>query len=137
MPEETHIPIRAESDILQARQKGREMASSMGFAGVELTLITTAISEISRNIVKYAGEGDIVFWQVDMGSNQGLVIQARDQGPGIPDLVAAMQDGFSTGNGLGLGLPGARRLMDDFEIQSQLGKGTVVTLTKWRRPRPQ
>jgi len=135
MPEEIRVPIDGESDIVTARQKGREVALTLGFGGVDLTLLATAISEIARNIVKYAGRGEIALWVDTGGRGQGIVVQARDQGPGIPDLEMAMKDGFSTGAGLGLGLPGARRLMDEFEIQSAPGKGTVVTLKKWARPR--
>src|SRR5262245_45006560 len=121
MPEEVCVPIHAEHDIVTARKTGREMAESLGFAGNDLTLIATAISELSRNIVRYAGQGEMLFWSekaTDRGG-QGLVVQARDKGPGIPDLGLAMQDGYSTGRGLGLGLPGARRLMDEFDIQSE------------------
>jgi serine/threonine-protein kinase RsbT len=132
MPEEICVPIHAEHDIVTARRRGREVAESIGFSGTELTLIATAISELSRNIVRYAGQGEMLFWAEQAPGRPGLVVQARDKGPGIPDLALAMQDGYSTGRGLGLGLPGARRLMDEFDIQSELGKGTVVTLKKWK-----
>lgn len=132
MAEELCVPIHAEPDIITARKRGREMAESMGFSGVDLTLIATAISEVTRNIVRYAGSGELAFWAEDEGRRCALVVQARDKGPGIADLSLAMQDGYSTGRGLGLGLPGARRLMDTFEIESKLGQGTVVTLKKWK-----
>jgi serine/threonine-protein kinase RsbT len=132
MPEEVCVPIHAEPDIVTARRRGRELAEAIGFAGTDLTLIATAISELSRNIVRYAGHGEMLFWYEQALGRASLVVQARDKGPGIPDLALAMQDGYSTGRGLGLGLPGARRLMDEFDIQSEMGKGTVVTLKKWK-----
>src|SRR5262245_52663294 len=99
MPEEVCVPIHAEHDIVTARKRGREMAESVGFAGTDLTLIVTAISELSRNIVRYAGQGEMLFWleQSAADTRRGLVVQARDKGPGIPDLGLAMQDGYSTG----------------------------------------
>lgn len=133
MPE-TQVTIHHEADIVSARQEGRRLAQELGFAGVDLTIIATAISELARNIVKYAGRGELHFWTEDDAEGVCLVVQARDQGPGIPDLGLALRDGYSTGSGLGLGLPGARRLMDKFDIQSSAGSGTVVTLWK-RRPR--
>jgi serine/threonine-protein kinase RsbT len=135
MPEEIHVAINSESDIITARQKGREVALGLGFGNMDLTLLATAISEVARNIVKYAGRGEIVVWTAVRIGGEGIVVQARDKGPGIADLEMAMRDGFSTGNGLGLGLPGARRLVDEFEIQSSPGEGTVVTLKKWARKR--
>ena len=133
MLEPVTVPIFGESDIVTARQRGREMALALGFEGVDLTLIATAVSEIARNIVKYAGRGEIHFSAGRRDSKQGIVVEARDSGPGIVDLEMAMRDGYSTQGGLGLGLPGAKRLMDDFEIQSSPGHGTVVTLKKWTR----
>jgi serine/threonine-protein kinase RsbT len=132
MSDEPGLPIGSEHDILTARQRGRELAEQAGFSGSDLTVLATAISEIARNIVQYAGRGEIVFSLVerDVG-NRGLAIVARDQGPGISDVELAMQDGYSTGRSLGLGLPGARRLMDEFDIQSRPGEGTTVTMTKW------
>lgn len=133
MNEPIFVPIQHESDIVVARQTGRELAGKVGFVGSDLTLIATAISEISRNIVTYAARGEVVLSAVEDGSRRGICIVARDSGPGIPDVEQAMRDGFSTGRSLGLGLPGARRLMDDFEIDSQPGRGTTVTMTKWKR----
>jgi serine/threonine-protein kinase RsbT len=131
--DELRIPIGHESDIITARQEGRRLAESVGFSGTDLTIIATAISELSRNIVKYAGRGEMRFWQEENGHGAGLVFEARDDGPGIPDLGLAMQDGYTSGRGLGLGLPGTRRLMDEFNIESAPGKGTVVTVKKWIR----
>lgn len=132
MPEALSVAIDSEVDIVTARQKGRELALALGFGGVDLTLIATAISEVARNIVKYAGRGKISLSEEKKGRSVAVIIVASDRGPGIRDLEKAMQDGYSTGNGLGLGLPGARRLMDEFEIQSEPGAGTTVTLKKWK-----
>lgn len=104
----------------------------MGFPRTELALIATAISELARNILTYAGAGEIEVSVEDSDGRRGLIIVARDQGPGIPDVGLALQDGYSTSRSLGLGLPGVRRLMDDFEITSELGSGTVVRAAKWR-----
>jgi RNA polymerase sigma factor (sigma-70 family) len=124
------IPIRSDADIVAARQAGRELAARLGFSRTELTLIATAVSEVSRNIVRFADSGEVVIELVDQ-PRQGVRVLARDTGPGIPDVEMALEDGFSTYNGLGLGLPGARRLMDEFAIVSEIGRGTTVTMTKW------
>jgi serine/threonine-protein kinase RsbT len=131
--EEYVVPIESEADIVSARQMGRTLGAEIGFRSGELALIATAISELARNIVLYAGRGEIVLLQVSEGSRQGLIISARDQGPGIQDLTEAMRDGFSTSGGLGLGLPGVKRLMDEFGITSAPGRGTTVTGKKWKR----
>lgn len=131
--EELLVPIAADVDVLTARTQGRAMAKSLNFSGSEMTLIATAISEIARNIVNYARGGEIVLRVVRRGDRRGLFVLARDHGPGIPDLERAMEDGFSTGGGLGLGLPGSKRLMDEFDVVSEVGKGTTVTMIKWER----
>jgi serine/threonine-protein kinase RsbT len=131
MGHETHVPIRSDVDIVVARQQGRTLGAHLGFSRSDLTLIATAISELARNIVSYAARGEIILRLVQQGSRQGIVIIARDDGPGIPDIAQAMQDGYSTGNSLGLGLPGTKRLMDEFDIVSHLGKGTTITIKKW------
>ena len=133
MNTETRVPVSRDADIVTARQLGRELAAKAGFAGSDLTLIATAISEVARNIISYAELGEIRLDLATRGARRGLQVVAQDQGPGIRDLDEAMRDGFSTGKSLGLGLPGARRLMDDFEIVSDLGKGTTVTMRKWLR----
>lgn len=130
---EVVVPIRADADVLLARQKARELAKSLKFSSSELTLIATAISEVARNIVTYAKHGEIVLRLVSKGPRRGIRVVAHDQGPGIADVTRAMEDGFSTSSSLGLGLPGSKRLMDDFDIVSALGKGTTVTMTKWER----
>jgi serine/threonine-protein kinase RsbT len=131
LADEGCIPIDSEIDIVTARQKGREMAARLGFSSTELTLIATAISEVARNIVEYARDGEISLSVVTQGDKRGIIVIACDNGPGIPDIKLAMQDGYSTGKSLGLGLPGAKRLMDEFEIVSEVGKGTKITMKKW------
>jgi serine/threonine-protein kinase RsbT len=131
--DEIHVPISSDADIVIARQQGRALAERIGFTGSSLAVVATAISEVARNIIEYAKRGEIVLKGVNQGGRQGLTVMARDQGPGIPDIALAMQDGYSTAKGLGLGLPGARRLMDEFEIISKVGRGTTVTMKKWVR----
>jgi RNA polymerase sigma factor (sigma-70 family) len=130
---EVRIPIRSDADVVTARKQGRELAARAGFSATELTIIATAISEIARNIVMFANRGEILVSLVGENSRQGVTVVARDSGPGIPDLERALQDGYSGYGGMGLGLPGARRLMDEFEISTEVDKGTTVTMTKWRR----
>ena len=130
---EVVVPIRADVDVVVARQKIRGLVSDLRFSGSELTLIATAISEVARNIVSYAGSGEIVMRVVQRGQRRGITVVARDKGPGIADIERAMEDGFSTSRGLGLGLPGSKRLMDEFELVSEVGRGTEITMTKWER----
>ncbi|HVZ81019.1 MAG TPA: anti-sigma regulatory factor [bacterium] len=125
------VPIASDVDIVSAREQGRALAERIGFSQVERTVIATAISEIARNIVEHAKKGNMVLSPCQHGSRVGIQIIATDEGPGIPDVSRAMQDEYSTGKGLGLGLPGSKRLMDEFEVQSNVGKGTVVTMRKW------
>jgi RNA polymerase sigma factor (sigma-70 family) len=131
--EVVRVPISKDADVVTACQKGREAALELGFSSTELTLIATAISEIARNIVRFAERGDMVISRIAEDGRVGVNVLARDVGPGIPRLAAAMLDGYSTYAGLGLGLPGAKRLMDEFDIVTELGKGTTVTMTKWTR----
>lgn len=130
---EIRIPIDVDADIVIARQRGRELAAELGFTVVELTLIATAISELARNILLYAKHGEIILCTVQNNDKPGIVVLARDDGPGIADLKQALQTGYSTSGSLGLGLPGVRRLMNEFEIQSEPGKGTTVTVKKWKQ----
>lgn len=132
MADEIRVLLRRDSDIVVARQKGRALAAELGFSSCDQTLIATAISEIARNIITYAGEGDILLSVLNDHSRRGLSIVARDEGPGIPNLEQAMQNGYSTAGSLGLGLPGAKRMMDEFEITSEPGKGTTVRMKKWK-----
>lgn len=128
---ETRVAIHSDADIVSARQQGRGMAERLGFTGSDLTLIATAISELGRNILTYAGAGDILLRPTYGGGKHGIVVVARDEGPGIPDVGLAIQDGYSTSNSLGLGLPGTKRMMDEFEIVSVVGRGTTVSVKKW------
>jgi serine/threonine-protein kinase RsbT len=130
---ELRIPIGADQDIVAARQLGRRLAAKLDFSPSDLTVIAAAISEIARNIVEYAGRGELHLQLIDSRGRRGITVVARDDGPGIPDISLALQDGYSTSGSLGLGLPGARRLMDEFEIVSAPGRGTVVTMRKWAR----
>ncbi|GEJ58967.1 anti-sigma regulatory factor [Anaeromyxobacter diazotrophicus] len=132
-PAETRVPIEHEGDIVTARQKGRELAAARGLSLTEQTLVATAISEVARNIVVYAQRGEVLLAPVDDGGRRGLMVVARDAGPGIPNPDLAMRDGYTTGNSLGMGLPGAKRLMDEFELSTAVGKGTTVTMKKWVR----
>jgi serine/threonine-protein kinase RsbT len=125
------IAIRADVDIISARERGRALAAELGFNRGELALIATAISELARNILTYAGQGEIALDREELGQKRGIVVIARDQGPGIADVDLALQDGYSTSRSLGIGLPGVRRLMDEFELSSEPGSGTTVTAKKW------
>ena len=129
------VEIRSEADIVSARERARELAAHAGFSATDRTLIATAISELARNIVLYAEHGEILLELAEGRNGAGITLVARDEGPGIPSVEAAVRDGFSTSGGLGLGLPGVRRLMDEFEIESAPGKGTRVAVTKWVRNR--
>ena len=129
---EIRVEINSDQDIVVARQKGRVMASELGFSSGDATLIATAISELARNIVSYARRGEIKLKGIHGSSQIGILVVASDEGPGIADIRQALRDGFSTSGSLGLGLPGVRRLMDDFEISSQPGRGTIVSVKKWR-----
>ncbi len=130
--QEIRVSITSDQDIVLARQRGRTLAVQMGFSAGDATLIATAISELARNIVSYAGRGCISLRGIHNSTREGISVVAADDGPGIPDISQAMRDGFSTSGSLGLGLPGVRRLMDDFEIDSQSGKGTRVAVMKWK-----
>ena len=127
------VAIATDSDIVMARQEGRRLAARLDFSPSDLTVIAAAISEIARNIVTYATKGEVHFTLIEKNGRQGIVVVAIDQGPGIRDIGQALQDGFSTSGSLGLGLPGAKRLMDEFEVQSEPGRGTTVTMRKWAR----
>jgi serine/threonine-protein kinase RsbT len=127
------VRIATDDDIVTARQEGRRLSSELGFTSTDLTLIATAISEVARNIRLYAGRGDVRLRLVREGSREGISVVARDKGPGIADVELAMRDGYSSRGSSGLGLPGARRLMDEFEIRSKPGNGVTVTMKKWTR----
>jgi len=131
--EELRLPIAADVDVVEARQQGRALAAVAGFSSGEQTVIAAAISEIARNILMYAKKGEVILSLAQNGDRQGVIVVAKDQGPGIPDIERAMQYGYSTSHGVGAGLPGAKRLMDEFEISSVPGKGTTVTTTLQKR----
>jgi serine/threonine-protein kinase RsbT len=130
---EIRVAINSDQDIVAARQSGRALAAEVGFSATDSTLIATAISELARNIVSYARKGEITVKTIHGSSRHGILVVASDNGPGIPDVLQAMRDGFSTSGSLGLGLPGVRRLMDEFQIASQPGRGTIVTVKKWKQ----
>lgn len=128
------IAILSDTDIVAARQRGRELASFGGCGATDLTMVATAISEIARNMLTHAGGGEVELQLQSVDGRVCLLITARDGGPGIEDLDRALQDGYTTGDGLGLGLPGARRLMDDFTITTDPRRGTTVVMRKWCSP---
>jgi serine/threonine-protein kinase RsbT len=130
---DVRVAIRTDADVVTARQEARTMGAELGFSSTDLTLLATAISEVARNITTYAGEGEVALRVIERGGRQGIEVVASDSGPGIADVERAMQDGYTTGNGLGLGLPGARRLVDEFELRTALGAGTSIRLVKWTR----
>ena len=131
MENEARVAISSSADIVTARQRGRALAAELGFDGSDLTVIATAISEVARNVVTHAKQGEILLRPVQNGNKRGILVVARDEGPGIKSVEKAMQYGYSTGKGLGVGLPGAKWLMDEFEIESKVGQGTKVAMKKW------
>jgi serine/threonine-protein kinase RsbT len=133
VPDEVRVAIRTDADVVTARQEARTMGADLGFSSTDLTLLATAISEVARNITTYAGEGEVTLRVLDAGGRSGIEVLASDEGPGIADVEQAMQDGFTTGSGLGLGLPGTRRLVDEFDLRTTPGAGTTVRLVKWIR----
>ena len=133
MSDELCLPVRSDADMVPARAHARELANRLGFSRTDATLIATAVSEIARNIVMHVGRGELEMQSILEDHRCGLRVVARDAGPGIPDIAMALESGFASRGGMGLGLPGARRLMDDFAIDSEPGRGTTVTMTKWRR----
>ncbi|MGA9227023.1 MAG: anti-sigma regulatory factor [Mesobacillus sp.] len=133
MTEPILININNEFDIVLARQKGREVSKELQFGGVDQARITTAISELARNIYLYAGTGQITISVLEESGRKGIHISAVDNGPGINDIRMVLQDGYSTSGGLGAGLPGVKRLMDSFDIDSMPGTGTTISIIKWAR----
>ncbi|BDB45470.1 MULTISPECIES: anti-sigma regulatory factor [Mycobacterium] len=131
MAGETVVAINTSDDIVAARKAGHQLALDLGFSLTDVTMIATAISEIARNITSYAGRGQVRVAVAEREGRKALVVRAEDDGPGIADIDRAMEDGYTTGRGLGMGLPGARRLMDRLIVESALGRGTVVEMWKW------
>ncbi len=132
MPDDARVIIRSDRDVVLARQKGRSLATELGLSRTEATLLATAVSEVARNIVQYAGEGEICLSPVNLNGREGITVVARDFGPGIPSIEFALANEHPSGGRAGMGLPGARRLMDAFRIESEVGRGTTVTMTKWK-----
>jgi serine/threonine-protein kinase RsbT len=132
MDDDVLVTIETDVDLVRARAEARAVAEQLGFSRMDGTLIATAVSELGRNIVVHVGTGEIVVRTARRDDRCGVIVIARDSGPGIQDVEAALRDGYATGNGLGLGPPGARRIMDEFEIESGNGSGTTVKATKWR-----
>jgi len=130
--DELSVWIESDVDIVTARHEGRTLASELGFSAAELAFIATAISELARNIVLYARRGEIRISLIQDGRRRGIQVIAADEGPGIPNIKKALNGGYSTSGGLGLGLPGVRRLMDETEVTSAAGKGTTVRARKWK-----
>jgi serine/threonine-protein kinase RsbT len=128
---EVVVAINTSDDIVAARKAGHHLAQDLGFSLTDVTMIATAISEIARNITSYAGRGEVCVTIADREGRRALVVRAEDDGPGIADIDRAMEDGYTTGRGLGMGLPGARRLMDRLIVESALGRGTVIEMWKW------
>ncbi|MFB0545845.1 MAG: anti-sigma regulatory factor [Anaerolineae bacterium] len=133
MSEVRSLPIRNDLDIVTARVEAREVAKELGFGTIDQARIATATSELARNIAQYAPGGIMTIKPLNVEGRQGIEVICEDNGPGIEDVELAMQDGYSTSEGLGKGLPGAKRLMHDFEIESVLGQGTRVTTRRWLR----
>jgi anti-sigma regulatory factor (Ser/Thr protein kinase) len=131
MGDETRVPIESDADLVPARAEARALAQALGFSPTDATLIATAVSEIARNIVSHVGLGEVVMTPLVEPHRRGLRVVASDEGPGIPDIDKALEHGYTSRRGLGLGLSGARRLMDDFDVASN-SAGTKVTMTKWR-----
>jgi serine/threonine-protein kinase RsbT len=130
-PDDVVVDVNNPDDIVTARQAGHRLARDRGFSLTDVTMIATAISEVARNITSYAGRGAIRVVIAEREGREALVVRAEDDGPGIADVERALEDGYSTGRGLGLGLPGARRLMDRMFVESAPGRGTVVEMWKW------
>lgn len=136
MAAEVRLPLAGEDDMIVARQRARLAAADLGFGAVDQSRIATAVSELTRNVLRYAdgGRGEVLIREVAAPpARRGIEVVVSDSGPGIADIEQAMHAGYTSGRGLGMGLPGTRRLMDEMEIESALGRGTVVTVRKWRR----
>ena len=135
MTNQVRVQISSAADIVAARQEARALALEAGFSVCDSTLITTAISEITRNVLEYAQQGEVTISLLKNGSKNGVKIVVNDRGPGIANIPQVMKDGYSSRQGLGIGLPGTKRLMDEFEIRSKVGSGTTITMKKWNRYR--
>ncbi|MBD1836781.1 anti-sigma regulatory factor [Coleofasciculus sp. FACHB-64] len=126
------ISIQSSADVVLVRQAVRQFALGLGFSLIDQTKIVTAASELARNTLDYGGGGTVQLEALEEGLRRGLRLTFEDSGPGIPDIDLALKDGFTTGNGLGMGLSGSKRLVNEFNIVSRVGEGTKVTITKWK-----
>ena len=126
------VPIRTPQDVVLVRQRARTLAAGQGLSLVDQTKVVTAASELARNTLEHGKGGEVLLETVENGTRRGIRLTFEDQGPGIPDIAAALRDGFTTGTGMGLGLPGARRLMNEFAIESTPGRGTRVVVARWK-----
>jgi serine/threonine-protein kinase RsbT len=126
------MPVCSAPDVVLAREKGRDVATALGFSASHATLVATAVAELARNIVLYAGHGEMILRRIEHGPTPGISVVALDDGPGIADVTRALGEGYSTSGRLGLGLTGVKRIMDEFEVVSEVGTGTCVTVKKWR-----
>jgi len=126
------VPIRTPQDVVLVRQQARTLAAGQGLSLVDQTKVVTAASELARNTLEHGKGGEVLLETVENGVRRGIRLTFEDQGPGIPDVAAALRDGFTTGTGMGLGLPGARRLMNEFSIESTPGRGTRVVVARWK-----
>jgi serine/threonine-protein kinase RsbT len=129
--EDLSVTIHSDADTVTARERGRDIALRIGLSRTDATFVATAISEVARNIIVHAGTGEIVLGEIDERGRRGLIVVARDEGPGIEDVGSVLRDDYSSVSGLGIGLWGAKRLMDEIDIASEPGKGTTVTMKKW------
>ncbi|WP_066639067.1 anti-sigma regulatory factor [Desulfolucanica intricata] len=132
MSKKCSLLIECEYDIIKARQAVKDIAVYLSFSLVDQVKMATAISELARNVVLYARKGSITIWAIEEGERQGLGAVVSDTGPGIQDVDLALTDGFTTSGGLGAGLPGVKRLMDEFNLQTKVGEGTTITVKKWK-----
>ena len=130
---EARVLVETDRDIVTARQQGRVMAAQLGFSPGTATLIATAISELARNMLLYASHGEVTMRTIENNGSRGITVEARDDGPGIPQPQRALEDGYSTSGRLGLGLPGVKRLMDEFKLETSPGRGTRIVVHKWVR----
>ena len=130
---EARVVVETDRDIVSARQQGRVMAAQLGFSPGTATLIATAISELARNMLLYASRGEVLITTIENNGSKGITVEARDEGPGIPQPQRALEDGYSTSGRLGLGLPGVKRLMDEFRLETGPGRGTRIVVHKWVR----
>jgi len=126
------MPVRSSGDILLIRQTVRARTAELGFSLVDQTKMITAASELARNTVDYGGGGNVILETLNDGARRGLRLTFEDKGPGIPDIQLALKDGWTSGNGLGLGLSGAKRLVNDFHLESKVGEGTKIVITRWK-----